>query len=122
MLDCCHSSSGTRLKTRIRGTVFREPGDPDKAGQVTIPGDYDIKHWSRFYRARSATLDERYRHAGLGSHVLLAACGMHEEASDDFSFTTVVVVFLTSRSAHLDMISYEDLIKRKIGHVSSADR
>jgi hypothetical protein len=81
--------------------------DP-KGNRVTIQGDYDKHIWGPLF-TRGAVLDYEYRHAGLGSHVLLAGCGLKEFATDGFSFTQALVQFL--QAAFIDALSYTVLIQ-----------
>lgn len=54
-------------------------------------------------------VDYKYRHAGLESHVLLAACGSEEKASDGYSFTQGLLDYL--KRASLSALSYVGLIR-----------
>ncbi|KAF7348381.1 hypothetical protein MSAN_01792100 [Mycena sanguinolenta] len=104
ILDCCHSGSGTREHRLMRGIEFKDP----EGRRITVPADYDRGIWKKFF-GRGAVVDYQYRHAGLSSHVLLAACGSKEQAADDFSFTQALLEYL--KTASLNALSYTALIR-----------
>ena len=107
ILDCCHSGSGTRdCPQTVRSVDFR---DPD-GGRITVPSDYDLEIWNKFI-GRGGLVADEYRHAGLASHVLLAACGSKEVASDSYSFTSALLKYLKTPSLDLKSLSYEVLIR-----------
>lgn len=101
ILDCCHSGSGTRGGHVVRGVEFKER-------RVTVPGNYDEGIWRKFIGS-GTVVDYEYRHAGPGSHVLLAACGSKELAADGYSFTQALLEYL--KTALLDTLSYVVLIR-----------
>ncbi|KAH9485774.1 hypothetical protein JR316_0002689 [Psilocybe cubensis] len=109
ILDCCHSGSGTRDASELfRGIEFSSPeGKP-----ITVPGDYQMSIWEKFIDFnRGAVIDYKYRHAGLESHVLLAACGSEERASDGYSFTQGLLNYLKKDTINLSALSYVGLIR-----------
>ncbi|KAI0033891.1 hypothetical protein K488DRAFT_69563 [Vararia minispora EC-137] len=109
ILDCCHSSSGTRSADDGPEELNRKVDLKDPMGnRATIPEGYDRRIWGPYF-CRGAVLDWEYRHAGLGSHVLIAACGRKEQAADGLSFTQALLELLKQR--FLDALSYTLLIK-----------
>ena len=105
ILDCCHSGSGTRDSPQtVRSVDFRDPS----GGRITVPSDYDREIWSEFI-GRGGVVADEYRHAGLASHVLLAACGSKEVASDGYSFTSALLEYF--KTASLRFLSYDVLIR-----------
>ncbi|PPQ91266.1 hypothetical protein CVT25_006383 [Psilocybe cyanescens] len=109
ILDCCHSGSGTRdaLEPEIvRGVEFKDP----EGTRITVQKDYDQETWDKFIDSgRGSVIDHKYRHAGLSSHVLLAACGSKEKASDGYSFTQALLDYLGTAS--LEALSYVVLMR-----------
>ncbi|PPQ87166.1 hypothetical protein CVT25_014703 [Psilocybe cyanescens] len=109
ILDCCHSGSGTRdaLEPEIvRGVEFKDP----EWTRITVQKDYYQETWDKFIDSgRGSVIDHKYRHAGLSSHVLLAACGSKEKASDGYSFTQALLDYLGTAS--LDALSYVVLMR-----------
>ncbi|KAF5326404.1 hypothetical protein D9611_000943 [Ephemerocybe angulata] len=106
IFDSCHSGSGTRS----------DEGDSQTRGgyySSEVPADLDEGLFSSAGGTRGARVSERFRHHGLRSHVLLAACAQHEEAreeKDSGDFTRVLLKALSGVAT--TEITYEDLMQR----------
>ena len=103
IFDSCHSGSGTRSEsdTRIRGGPHE--------GEIPANLDDDIVDSG----TRGARVPDKFRHHGLRSHVLLAACAPHERAHETRSsgaFTGALLKAL--EGANTAELTYDGLIKR----------
>lgn len=105
VFDSCHSGSGTRSgdgDSRTRGGYY--------TGEIPAGLDKDLFSNSG---TRGARVAARFRHHGLRSHVLLAACAQDEEAKEENTsgdFTRVLLKALTG--VPTTEITYEDLMQR----------
>jgi hypothetical protein len=110
ILDCCHSTALTRSKkpckarwkSRVRG---RRSG-------IQIPPSLDKDIWGIARNTRAAKISSRYERTGLGSHVILTACGSKEEALEDCgggAFTQALLK--TLRKYRSSGITYSKLIQ-----------
>ncbi|KAI0311621.1 hypothetical protein OF83DRAFT_1150129 [Amylostereum chailletii] len=112
ILDCCHSGSATREiqpaapNCMARGIEFKD----------ALPVDLDAD-------IPKATADRAigrhlgFLHAGLSSHVLLAACGKEEQAWEDDgrgAFTKELLRLLEELDRGMTQVSYTDLIGRML--------
>ncbi|KAI0030583.1 hypothetical protein K488DRAFT_72058 [Vararia minispora EC-137] len=104
IFDCCHSASGTRGSDgpyTVRGVPlhgYNETGD-------------DVPTGAARNGLRGVSNDGKFLHAGLSSHVLLAACGEEEEARERDGkglFTHELIACL--RQKGVDAFTYSDLI------------
>ncbi|KAJ2921615.1 hypothetical protein H1R20_g15478, partial [Candolleomyces eurysporus] len=105
IFDSCHSGSGTRSEsgTRVRGG----PHEGD------VPADLDDEIVLSTDSTRGTRVPDKFRHHGLRSHVLLAACAPHEQAHESGSsgaFTKTLLGAL--RGANTTELTYEGLIER----------
>ncbi|KAI0312157.1 hypothetical protein OF83DRAFT_1087200 [Amylostereum chailletii] len=108
IFDCCHSGSGTRTDvwdpTRLaRGFHLEEP----------LPEDIDEGILKDSQTGRGASVPSGFAHAGLRSHVLLAACGAEEVALEQKGrgiFTRALLRALSVVGA--DRMTYTDLMSR----------
>ncbi|KIM26650.1 hypothetical protein M408DRAFT_25142 [Serendipita vermifera MAFF 305830] len=111
IFDCCHSGSLTRgMGSRVRGVhlTMNVPHDLDKEilGAIntgTLP------------TTRGTPSQAKFLNSGLGSHVLLAACGEKETAKEHSAenrgeFTRALLDTLISVGA--DKVTYTELIQR----------
>ncbi|KZV62920.1 hypothetical protein PENSPDRAFT_692080 [Peniophora sp. CONT] len=115
ILDCCHSASGTRGAFRPRRTVMRK-------GYV-IPLHLDKEIVSKTPRERGCKAATGFFKSGLGSHVLLAACGEAELAYEEEGrgvFTRALLGSLRATSAH--KVTYEELMKRVKMNITIKDQ
>ncbi|KAH6911920.1 caspase domain-containing protein [Coprinopsis sp. MPI-PUGE-AT-0042] len=105
ILDCCHSGSGTRCaNTLIRsGPLCKIP----------IPPDLDNDLFPATVRsANPQAALPKFRHQGMKSHVLLAACKPEEVAHEEEAqgrFTRELLV--TLRSLDIKSVTYLELIR-----------
>ncbi|KAJ2933868.1 hypothetical protein H1R20_g3229, partial [Candolleomyces eurysporus] len=104
ILDCCHSGSGTRSDsdTRVRGGL--------RVGAIPPNLDEDLFDNDN---ARGAGIRYKFRHHGLSSHVLLAACAPNEEAREhgtSGAFTRALLKVLDKDSVNTAEMTYKDLI------------
>ncbi|KAF8817195.1 hypothetical protein BYT27DRAFT_7205049 [Phlegmacium glaucopus] len=102
ILDCCFSGSGTRsdnAEERIRGVP------------VTLPFPSGLDEEILASNSRGTAIPERFLHAGLRSHVLLAACGSQEKAreTNGSGYFTQALLY-TLKKLRVDMIKYTELI------------
>ncbi|RXW18479.1 hypothetical protein EST38_g7377 [Candolleomyces aberdarensis] len=107
IFDSCHSGSGTRSEsdrdTRVRGG----PHEGD------VPPDLDDDIVRSTGSTRGIRVPDKFRHHGLRSHVLLAACAPHEQAHESGSsgaFTKTLLGALNG--ANTTQLTYEGLIER----------
>ncbi|KAJ2925983.1 hypothetical protein H1R20_g11114, partial [Candolleomyces eurysporus] len=105
IFDSCHSGSGTRSEsgTRVRGG----PHEGD------VPADLDDDIVLSTGSTRGTRVPDKFRHHGLRSHVLLAACAPHEQAHESGSsgaFTKTLLGALNG--ANTTELTYEGLIER----------
>ncbi|KAA1472263.1 hypothetical protein DENSPDRAFT_881116 [Dentipellis sp. KUC8613] len=108
VFDCCHSGSGTRddefePDRLVRGIETSAP----------IPPDLDRDIWSDSSNDRAAQIASGFAHAGLRSHVLLAACSAEETAKEEKQrgiFTKALLEALRKYGA--DKVTYKDLAQR----------
>ncbi|RXW14955.1 hypothetical protein EST38_g10900 [Candolleomyces aberdarensis] len=105
ILDSCHSGSGTRSDsdTRVRGGPC----------EVDIPAELDEDLVLQVPSHRGARVPDKFRHHGLRSHVLLAACAPHERAHEvktSGAFTEALLGAL--KGANTAELTYEGLIER----------
>lgn len=104
IFDCCHSASGTRgsdSSYTVRGVHLRSY---NQAGDDAYVGTSESG-------ARGVSHSGKFLHAGLSSHVLLAACGEDEEARESEGkglFTHELIARL--RQKGVDVFTYSDLI------------
>ena len=103
IFDSCHSGSGTRSEsdTRVRGGPYE--------GEIPLDLDDDIVIPS----TRGARVPDKFRHHGLRSHVLLAACAPHELAHEKKSsgaFTGALLKALNG--ANTAELTYQSWIDR----------
>jgi hypothetical protein len=68
----------TESEATQRGLDLTEPGMPT----LELRKDYGKEYWGSLV-ARGTVLKPTFIHSGLGSHVLLAACGARESAYED---------------------------------------
>ncbi|RXW18477.1 hypothetical protein EST38_g7375 [Candolleomyces aberdarensis] len=104
ILDCCHSGSGTRSDsdTRVRGGL-RVEAIPPNLDQDLFGND----------NTRGVGVRYKFRHHGLSSHVLLAACAPNEEAKEHGSsgaFTRALLKVLDQDNVDTAEMTYKDLI------------
>ncbi|KAJ2921621.1 hypothetical protein H1R20_g15474, partial [Candolleomyces eurysporus] len=105
ILDSCHSGSGTRS-----GSDIRVRGGPCEGD---IPEDLDDHLVKKESSHRGARVPDKFRHHGLRSHVLLAACAPHERAHEvktSGAFTDALLGAL--KGANTAELTYEGLIER----------
>ncbi|KDR74065.1 hypothetical protein GALMADRAFT_250798 [Galerina marginata CBS 339.88] len=116
VFDCCHAASGTRgpkennLSTTLVLTRSVEL-------ESTIPEDLDQDIWD--ISTRGMYVPPGYQHAGLNSHVLLAACGAGEKAKEvngHGEFSTALLTLL--RTTGPDTLRYRDIL-HKIDQIPS---
>lgn len=107
IFDCCHSGSGTRS----------DEGDSQTRGgdyMGKLPADLDKNILSESSNGnRGVSVPHNFRHHGLRSHILLAACAPHEVAREEKEaghFTRVLLKALSGVST--TEITYEDLLQR----------
>lgn len=76
ILDCCHSSSGTRGIRNIDETVLSSQPIPRlvRLPDHTYPDDFDQEIWGNPPESvRGSSTIAKFANHGLGSHMLLAA-------------------------------------------------
>ena len=109
MLDCCHSSSGTRDDDNVPERVARVAELPHE-----LPEDMDAGFYSE-ENSRSINTAIGFLERNLRSHVLLAACGSEELAYENTrlrrgAFTTAFVQTLID--AGVDKLTYTGFMDR----------
>ncbi|KAG9123527.1 hypothetical protein FRC07_014827 [Ceratobasidium sp. 392] len=100
IFDCCHSASGTRgMNPEARVVALKHSLISSTIDQDIIRGH------------RSSSIPSGFAHAGLRSHVLLAACMATEiawEREGQGAFTSAILSILKGRG--LDHLTYTELI------------
>ena len=98
----------------MRPRGFNNPGLP-------VPTKLDEKIYTAYLKRRSFINPPKSQLIGLGSHVLLAACGEKERAFEDDDggmFTKAVLSALRKSDFDLATLTYSNLIK-KVGNLGS---
>ncbi|KAH6911977.1 caspase domain-containing protein [Coprinopsis sp. MPI-PUGE-AT-0042] len=107
ILDCCHSGSGTRNA----GTLVRSAPPSRKPIPANI--DEDLFSGEAFSLTRGAHVLPKFRHHGIESHILLAAC-KPEELAHEFQgqgqFTAALLHAL--KSLDIGSITYSELVRQ----------
>ncbi|KAF8968687.1 hypothetical protein BDZ97DRAFT_323862 [Flammula alnicola] len=103
VFDCCHAASGTR------------GGDDDMITRSVeldsrpYPETLDQDIWD--FGPRGSYVPSKFHHGGLGSHVLLAACGITEKANEYMGHGQFSVALLKLFSnVSLNKLRYSDIL------------
>jgi hypothetical protein len=108
IFDCCHSASGTRIKTGRRSQRFISPSTlprltPDIDADI-LPKSSDTRH---------AIVAKGFAYQELRSHVLLAACGSEEFAYETEGIGDFTAALLnTLKQYGADRTTYKGCIYR----------
>jgi Caspase domain len=107
ILDCCHSGSGTRsTDTLIRSA-------PPSRQPIPANIDEDLFSGEAFSLVRGARTLPKFRHHGIESHILLAACKPEEvayESKGRGQFTAALLLAL--ESLDIGSITYSELVRQ----------
>ncbi|KAH6901389.1 caspase domain-containing protein [Coprinopsis sp. MPI-PUGE-AT-0042] len=107
ILDCCHSGSGTR-KT---DTLVRSA--PPSRTPIPANIDEDLFSGEVFSLTRGAHILPKFRHHGIESHILLAACKPGELAHEfqgQGQFTAALLLAL--KTLDIGSITYSELVRQ----------
>jgi hypothetical protein len=103
IFDSCHSGSGTRSgsDTRVRGGPYEGEIPDNLDDDIVLP------------RTRGARVPDKFRHHGLQSHILLAACASHELAHENRNSGAFTAALLKAlKGVDTAELTYEGLIER----------
>lgn len=103
VFDCCHAASGTRSSER---------DDPRVRSVTLIPTAKDEFVDQDIWSGRSAAIPKQFQHAGLRSHILIAACSSTEtsrEANGHGLFSSALLRLLRTWSP--DKLKYSEILK-----------
>ncbi|KDR74093.1 hypothetical protein GALMADRAFT_71556 [Galerina marginata CBS 339.88] len=107
IFDCCNAASGTRSLKSDESSVLTRSIE-------VHPNSYDPEHdrgiWDTGTRGTKRA-ENRFRHAGLESHMLIAACGSAELAKESYGRGEFSTAFLKLLNTHPpDKLRYRDIL------------
>ena len=136
ILDCCHSSSGTRVfeqKVQVLDPAYRARTIDEGEGTIDerertidereIPPDLDRDIWGVFKpeSGRASEFHYGFARKGLRSHVLVAAChsrGLAYERTDSLRGVFTMALLETLEKTGIDNLTYATLLS-EMGPLSS---
>ncbi|KAF9477973.1 hypothetical protein BDN70DRAFT_74423 [Pholiota conissans] len=111
LFDCCHSASATRGAKQDTDVISRSV-HIDKSDVYTEQLGRELLAEETV--TRGAVAAPKFRHRGLGSHILLSACGALEEAKESSGhgrFSTAILNLL--EQVEFDGLRYCDILKHE---------
>ncbi|KAF9479227.1 hypothetical protein BDN70DRAFT_878993 [Pholiota conissans] len=111
IFDCCHSASATRGQKQDADVISRSV-HIEKSDVYTEQLSRELLAEETI--SRDAFVASKFKHRGLGSHILLSACGALEEAKEingHGRFSTAILNLL--EQVEFDSLRYSDILKHE---------